>query len=119
MNAIRMPKDSAEEKAARKQAMGDAAVVAAEIPLETMRQALAVMELAVTAASKGNRNAASDGGVAALFGRAAIRAADMNVRVNLPSIPDEDVRTRLATEADEILARAGDLEAQAVEATGL
>ena len=37
----------------------------------------------------------------------------------LPSIPDEDVRTRLAAEADGILARAADLEAQAVEATGL
>lgn len=119
MSALRLPKATDEEKAARREAMGAAAVRAAEVPLETMRQALEVMELAARAAEKGNPNAASDGGVAALLARTAIRAADLNVRINLPSIRDETVRKRLAGEATDLVARSEPLETRALAATGL
>ncbi len=119
MVAMKLPKETGADKAARKDAMAAAAVVAAEVPLETMRQAVAVMELAVTAAAKGNRNAASDGGVGALLARAALRAADLNVRINLPSVKDEELRVRLADEAAALSARAETLENDALAATGL
>ena len=84
-----------------------------------MRRAVDVMEIAVVAASRGNRNAASDGGVGALLARAALRAARLNVSINLPSIKDEDVRERMSAEASELAARAAELEREALTATGL
>ena len=119
MSAMKLPKATPEEKAARKDAMGRAAVVAAQVPLETMEAALEVLRLAVVVATKGNRNAASDGAVAALMARAALRAADMNVRINLPSIPDDAARASLAARADVLVAESVQLERDAVAATGL
>ena len=119
VEAMKLPKATDAEKAARKKAMADAAIHAAEIPLQTMRTALAVMRLAAVVAKKGNPHAASDGAVAALLARAAIRGADMNVRINLSSIPDEAVRARMVAEATTLVAEIDALERQAVAATGL
>jgi len=84
-----------------------------------MEAALEVMQLAVVVAEKGNRNAASDGGVGALLARTAIRAADMNVRINLPSVADEGRRASMAARAQAIAGAAQELEARAIAATGL
>ncbi|MCG3134454.1 MAG: hypothetical protein HMLKMBBP_01760 [Planctomycetes bacterium] len=119
MQAMKLPKATDAEKAARKAAMGRAAILAAEIPLETMALCAEVLRLAVAAARKGNPNAASDGAVAALMARAALRAADLNVRINLPSVQDEAVRADLARRADAHLAGAAEVEREAIAATGL
>ncbi len=119
MTALKMPKATDEEKAVRREAMGRAAIVAAEIPLDTMRRCIAVMELAAAAARKGNRNAASDGGVGALLARAALRAAELNVRINLPSVKDLDLRQEMSSQAEALARRAEELERSALEATGL
>lgn len=119
MAAMKLPKATDEEKAARRTAMNAAAVAAAEVPLETMARSLDVLRLAVVVAQKGNRNAASDGCVAALLARAALRAAWMNVRINLPSIADETLRASMAAKADAMAAEAEPLEHAAIAATGL
>lgn len=119
MAAAKLPKATDEEKSARKEAMARAAVHATEVPLETMRKALAVMRLAAVAAKKGNPNAASDGAVAALLAHAALRGGDMNVRINLPSIPDEAVRARMLAEAESAAREAASVERAAIAATGL
>jgi glutamate formiminotransferase/formiminotetrahydrofolate cyclodeaminase len=117
--AMKLPKSNDAEKAARKAAIGRAATLASEVPLETMRHALAVAGLAIKVVEKGNPNAASDGAVAALLARTAVRGAEMNVRINLSSIPDEGVRARMAAEADDLARRIDDLERQAIAGTGL
>jgi len=119
MAAMKLPKATPEEKAARKEAMGLAAVFAAETPLETMTLAVEVIALSGVVVRKGNPNAASDGAVAALLGRAAVRAAGMNVKINLPTIADEAARASLSSRCDGILARAETLEREAMAATGL
>ena len=53
------------------------------MPLETARACVAVAELATTVATKGNVNAVSDAGVAALLAEAACRGAAYNVRINV------------------------------------
>jgi glutamate formiminotransferase/formiminotetrahydrofolate cyclodeaminase len=119
VEAMKLPKSTDAEKAARKKAMGDAAVRAAEIPLETMRVALAVMRLAAIVAKKGNPHAASDGAVAALLSRAALRSADMNVRINLPSVQDEALRAKMLAEAETLVLETEAIERAAIAATGL
>jgi formiminotetrahydrofolate cyclodeaminase len=109
MRARRLPRETDEQKAARKVAMGDAFILAATVPLETARTAEQVLQLAARIAPIGNPNAASDAGVAAQLASAAIRGAILNVRINLPYLPAE---TEIASSAPREVAR---LEAAATE----
>jgi formiminotetrahydrofolate cyclodeaminase len=92
--ARRLPRDTDEERTARKAAVAEASVAATEVPLRVVRLAGDVVELAASIGPIGNRNAASDAAVAALLGAAAARGAAFNVRINLPSLPaDHSLRT--------------------------
>ncbi len=86
MEAMKLPKESEEDKTARKTAMQDALVDAAMVPLAVMEKCVEVVELSGMVAEKGNRNAVSDAGVAALVGRAGAHAARLNVLINLGGI---------------------------------
>ncbi|MGH2482837.1 MAG: cyclodeaminase/cyclohydrolase family protein [Candidatus Limnocylindria bacterium] len=83
-----LPRDSDGERAARKAAIGEASVAATKVPLRVARLAAEVLDLAASIASIGNRNAVSDAGAAALLAAAAARGAALNVRINLPSLPE-------------------------------
>lgn len=99
MAALRMPRGTDAEKAARKAAMAEAAKGATDVPLRTLEACEKTAALALVAAENGNINAASDAGCAALIADAAAKAASFNVRINLPGIKDEafaaDVRWRM------------------------
>jgi len=86
MEAMRLPKETDEEKATRKARIQDALVEAASVPLAVMGRCVAVIRLARLAAESGNVNAVSDAGVAALLGRAGAHAARLNVLINLGGI---------------------------------
>jgi len=90
MVAMRLPKETEAEKAARKEAMQSALVDAATIPLVVMEKCVEVASLARETAVKGNTNAVSDAGVAALMARAGAHAARLNVLINLGSISSPD-----------------------------
>lgn len=81
--AYKLPKETEEQAALRAAAIDNALMYAAQVPLETARACATVAELAATAAGKGNTNAASDAGVAALLAEAACRGAVYNVRINV------------------------------------
>ncbi|AER66108.1 Glutamate formimidoyltransferase [Thermovirga lienii DSM 17291] len=89
MAAMKMPKDTEEQKAARSKAMQEGLKKAVQVPLETLKACKALAEIALTAAEKGNPNAITDAGTAALLAKAAGIAAAYNVRINLGSIKDE------------------------------
>src|SRR5262249_57217329 len=89
--AIRMPKQTDEEKAARKAAREKALRYAAEIPLKTSELAVAVSDLALAAAPVANPSAGSDLQVAAMLAEAALGGAAANVRINLGGAGAEDV----------------------------
>jgi glutamate formiminotransferase/formiminotetrahydrofolate cyclodeaminase len=82
MSAFRLPKGSEEEKATRAAAIAKATLHAAEVPLETARFALRVMELALRAAEIGNPNAITDAGTGAALAQAALTGAGYNIRIN-------------------------------------
>ena len=89
MNAYRLPKNTDDEKAARIHAIQAALQYASDVPLHVAELCAQVLELARVVAEKGNKNAASDGGVGALIVEAGLRGAAFNVTINLGSIADE------------------------------
>jgi glutamate formiminotransferase/formiminotetrahydrofolate cyclodeaminase len=93
MDAFALPKESAEEKAARASAIEAANKYAAEIPLRVMETAAKSYPLLAEMAEKGNPASISDVGVGVLAVRACIDGAAMNVRINVANLKDQKVKS--------------------------
>lgn len=103
MSAMRLPKKTDSDKAKRLEAMEEAAKNATLVPLETLKLANEIMDIAEIALKKGNENAASDAGVSAIQACAAAEGAYLNVAINLPMIGDQDFADGILTAAKEVL----------------
>ena len=115
MAAFGLPKETDEEKARRRAAVQEATLKATEVPLSVMEAALKAMEMTLTVAKKGNVNSASDAGVAGLLLATAIDGAALNVRINLPGLPDDHpFKAEAMSKLNQILAGKKDL-AQAIQ----
>ncbi len=90
--------------AAKRDAITNALLGAAEAPLETARACAEVATLALAVAARGNVNAVSDAGVAALLAEAGARGAAYNVRINVASLEDKSRGAPLVTEIQQIMA---------------
>jgi formiminotetrahydrofolate cyclodeaminase len=117
IDAYRMPKDTDEEKAARKAAVQAGLVIAADVPLEICRVAVDVCRLSKVAAELGNPQAITDAGIGAILGEAAVVGAALNVRINLGSIEDCDYTQAAAAEIDKIQAEAAALREEVLAIT--
>ena len=95
MRAMKLPKETDEEKAARTEAMQAALVDAAMVPLAVMEKCVEVIGLARVAAEKGNKNSISDAACAAIMAEAGVMMAGHNVRINLSAIKDEEYKENL------------------------
>jgi glutamate formiminotransferase/formiminotetrahydrofolate cyclodeaminase len=90
--AYRLPRRTEAEGDTRPEAIQEALTQAAEVPLGTARDAVAVLELASKAARLGNVNTLTDAATAAHMARAAVESAALNVHVNADLVKDS-VRT--------------------------
>jgi formiminotetrahydrofolate cyclodeaminase len=97
-----MPKDSEDQKAARDRAIAAANRRATEVPMRTARLAARVLALLPELVEKGNPNAASDAGVAALLLESAAEGALLNVGINLSGIDDPGLVSGMQKETAEI-----------------
>lgn len=104
--AYKLPKEPESAVAVRERAITAALIAASEVPLETARACAEVAELAERVASKGNANAVSDAGVAALLAEAACRGAAYNVRINVAALEDRSAGEHLVREAKALVERA-------------
>jgi len=104
MAAFALPKESAEEKAARTTAIQSANKYAAEIPLRVMETAAKSYPLLAEMAENGNPASISDVGVGLLAVRACIGGAAMNVRINLAGLKDEKFKSTLLKKIQQISA---------------
>ena len=103
MAAHKLPGENEAAAAAKKQAVTQALLGAAEVPLETARACVRVLELAAAVAARGNANAVSDAGVAALLADAACKGAVYNVRINVSALDDKSKGARLIEECGRLL----------------
>jgi formiminotetrahydrofolate cyclodeaminase len=86
--ARRLPKDTDDHKAVRERALAAANRRATEVPMRTARLAARLLAMLPDLVDKGNPNAASDAGSAALMLEAAAEGALLNVGINLSGIED-------------------------------
>ncbi len=95
MAAFRMPKETDDEKATRRDAIQLAFEGAASVPLEVAERAAEMIDLGREAVERGNDNAASDGLSAAFLLYAAVECAAANVLINAASLKDETKKQEL------------------------
>ena len=107
MAGFKLPKETDAEKAARTTAIQQGYKNAIQSPQGIARECLEVLQLAERLLGKSNTNALSDLGVAGQQAFAGLRGALMNVRINLPSIKDDDF-VRNTTEESKTLLRRGE-----------
>jgi formiminotetrahydrofolate cyclodeaminase len=94
--AYRLPKSTVEERAARSGQIQAALTGAAEAPLRMAEQARQALKLCQTLAAIGNPNVISDVGVATITAFAALESGALNVLINLKTMKDRELTTRLA-----------------------
>ncbi|CAN5767622.1 hypothetical protein BH11GEM2_BH11GEM2_40340 [soil metagenome] len=104
--AYKITAETDEETSAKTARIDEALLHAADVPLETARACADVAELALLVAEKGNVNAASDAGVAALLAEAGCVGASYNVRINVASLSDRARGSHLAEDSAACVTRA-------------
>ena len=103
MTALSLPKETKEEKEARANALEEATICAAQVPLKTMKTTYKAIEILEAMAKDGNPNSASDAGVGMLCLKTAIKGAYLNVKINSESIKDKTIAGSLMEEAESIM----------------
>lgn len=101
--AMKLPRDTGEEQAARRAALSAAARRASEVPLDCLEACHSVAVWAEALAGRSNRNASSDLEVASLLASAAARGAGANVAVNLPAVGDQAWAGEILARVDELV----------------
>ena len=89
MSSYRLSKETDQEASIRLSTIKETTLGAAEVPYETAELALKLLQTLPELARKGNPNAVSDVGVAALLASAACKGALFNVEINLASLPED------------------------------
>ena len=114
MSAFGLPKTTEEEKTIRSKAIQDATLYAAQVPLRTMKTSFQAFEICKVMAETGNPNSVSDAGVGALAVRAAVLGVGLNVKINAGSLKDRVMAEQLIDEANQLIAKAKEAEAEII-----
>ena len=101
--AMKLPRKTDEEKAARLEVMQTALLAASHVPLEVARTARRLLDACERGVESASPMTASDIGVGALMAEAALRGAALNVMVNLASIKDPAQVKALSEDLDRVL----------------
>ncbi len=103
MEAFKLPKETEEEKAVRREAIQEGYKIALEVPLRCAEKCLRLLELQDVFAKHGNINAITDVGVGTLLAYAGLEGALFNVTINLGSIKDQAFKDEIGGKVDHIL----------------
>ncbi len=103
MEAMKLPKETEEEKAFRVDRIQQASIQTLNVPLVTMEKCYLILKNQKNIAMYGNKNAVSDVGVGCHLALAGLEGALLNININLPGINDEITRDNAMTKSSEML----------------
>ena len=113
MAAFKLPKGTEQERNNREGAIQEALINATLVPLDVVRDAFKIIELAGKVVKQGNKNAVTDAAVAVMMARTAALSALYNVKINLASIKDtdfvEEIREEIKHMESEIVNRESEI----------
>ncbi len=89
MDAMRYPKQTDEQKAARRSAISEAHKACTRVPLSVLENSVKIIPILEEVAKNGNSNCASDAGVGAYCMLTCAEGAALNVRINIIGIKDK------------------------------
>jgi glutamate formiminotransferase/formiminotetrahydrofolate cyclodeaminase len=112
MQAFKLPKDKPD---ARRKAIQEATMKAAEIPLRTLESSIEVLRLSKEVAKFGTTNALSDVTTSVAGTRAAIEGAASNVLINLDTLDDQHFESKTRLRVSELRKEGLQLEQQIQE----
>ena len=104
--AMKLPKETEEEKRARSEKIAEATLFATEVPYETLSLAVQALSVTGTLVGSSNPNAASDLGVAAANLETCAKGAWLNVLINLGGLKDEQKANKFKTGGNALLSQA-------------
>ena len=114
--AYKMSKETEEQKTIRSKAIGEANLLATQIPFEVMTLAVQGLKLVEQLVGHSNPNAASDLGVAATCLETAAKGAWLNVSINLPGVKDPDMAKHFEEEGKHLYNESNQLANRVVDA---
>jgi glutamate formiminotransferase / formiminotetrahydrofolate cyclodeaminase len=117
MDAMRLPKNTDEEKAHRKAKMQEGLKTAIVVPLRTAELGLSALRLALEVGENGNKNSQSDAGVGAEIAFTGVTGGLLNVLINLKGIEDEAYKNEMRGKCKTLYKEACEIKDKALEVT--
>ncbi len=102
MAAFKLPKETEEEKQARREAIQKATLGAIDVPHKVAKESLSILQHCEILVEYGNKNAVSDVGVGILLLSAGIEGALLNIQINLDMLKDSAKVTYYTKEIERI-----------------
>jgi glutamate formiminotransferase/formiminotetrahydrofolate cyclodeaminase len=112
MQAMKLPKETDVEKAARAEQINEATRGAILVPMKTAGVSLEVLILLAELGNIGNQNALSDAAVGGQLANTAVKGAFYNVLINLSSLTDQEEAAEFREEIDKIVEEASRIATQ-------
>lgn len=101
--AYGLPKDTEEQKAEKEIILEQATKDACDVPFEIMEKCCQGIDLCGEFAEKGSVMATSDAGAGAIFCKAALQAASLNIYINTKALKDREYAEQMNEKSDVML----------------
>ncbi|MEK4429282.1 MULTISPECIES: cyclodeaminase/cyclohydrolase family protein [Paenibacillus] len=112
MTALRLPKETDEEKRYRTHSLQTAVIAAIEVPMRLLEVCRDGLSQAYNIVEMSNKNVISDLGIGAILFEAAAQSALLTVDINLASLKDLDVKYSYETKTAALIREIGQIKDQ-------
>ncbi|WP_431090278.1 cyclodeaminase/cyclohydrolase family protein [Paenibacillus sp. 8b26] len=112
MTALRLPKETDEEKRYRTHSLQNAVIAAIEVPMRLLEVCRDGMQRAYSIVELSNKNVISDLGIGAILFEAAAQSALLTIDINLASLKDLDSKHAYEAKTAALIHEIGQIKAQ-------